>query len=105
MPIASKMWLLYQNIETIDWPAHSFDLNPIENVWGLLARRVYANGWGFSAIDELRSCMLTKWLDLETETIQDLIISLLQLCFSFLNNKGHCICSTGGCFCFMVRCR
>ena len=86
-----KMWLLYQNIKTIDWPAHSPDLNPIENVWGLLARRVYANGRVFSTIDELRSCILTEWQNLETETIQNLITSMPQRCFSVLNNKGHCI--------------
>ena len=72
----TKMWLLYQNIKTIDWPAHSPDLNPIENVWGLLARRVYANGRVFSTIDELRSCILTEWQNLETETIQNLITSM-----------------------------
>ena len=87
----TKMWLLYQNIKTIDWPAHSPDLNPIENVWGLLARRVYANGRVFSTIDELRSCILTEWQNLETETIQNLITSMPQRCFSVLNNKGHCI--------------
>ena len=34
---------------------------PIDNVGGLLARRVYANGRVFSTIDELRSCILTEW--------------------------------------------
>ena len=65
----TKMWLLHQNIKTVDWPAHSPDLNTIENVWGLLARRVYANGRVLSTIDELRSCILTEWQNLETETI------------------------------------
>ena len=45
------MWLLYQSIKIINWPPHSPDLNPIENVWGLLWRRVYANGSVFSPID------------------------------------------------------
>ena len=85
------MWLLYQSIKTIDWPAQSPDLNPIENVWGLLARCVYANGMVFSTIDELRSCILTKWQNLKTETIQNLITGMPQRCFSVLNNKCHCI--------------
>jgi transposase len=31
-----------QAFETIEWPAHSPDLNPIENIWGLLKDRVWA---------------------------------------------------------------
>jgi hypothetical protein len=87
----TRMWLLYQNIKLIDWPAHSPDLNPIENVWGSLARRVYANGKVFSGIHELRSSIITEWKKFEMETIQNLIVSMPERCFSVLNNKGRCI--------------
>ena len=72
----TKMWLLYQNIKTIDWPVHSSDFNPDENIWGLLARCFCANGRVFSTIDELSSGILTGWRNLETGTIQNLITSI-----------------------------
>ena len=74
----TKMWLLYQNIKTIDWPAHSPDLNSIENLWGLLAWCVYANGRISSTTDELRTCIPTEWENFESETIQNLITSMPQ---------------------------
>ncbi len=33
-------WLDDQSFETIEWPSHFSDLNPIENVWGLLKNRI-----------------------------------------------------------------
>lgn len=32
-----------QDVKLFSWPARSPDLNPIENVWALLARKVYPN--------------------------------------------------------------
>lgn len=37
---ASTKFISEKNIRTLDWPANSPDLSPIENLWGLLKRKV-----------------------------------------------------------------
>jgi transposase len=39
----AKDWKNQELIQTLDWPSYSPDLNPIENVWGLLKARLQAN--------------------------------------------------------------
>nr|CCA23754.1 protein T04A11.11 putative [Albugo laibachii Nc14] len=48
--------------ETVKWPAKIPDLNPIENVWGVLTRSVYANGRQFSTRTELKCELDQKYL-------------------------------------------
>ncbi|GFU26493.1 endothelin-converting enzyme 1 [Trichonephila clavipes] len=40
--VAAEQLLESEDIERMDWPARSLDLNPIEHVWDFLGRRLAA---------------------------------------------------------------
>ena len=47
---STKKWLLSENISCLDWPALSPDLNPAENVFAIISRRLYENGKQYNTI-------------------------------------------------------
>ena len=49
----TKKYLLEQKIRLLDHPACPPDLNPIENLWGLIVAKVDEGGRQYSAISEL----------------------------------------------------
>ncbi len=37
---STKSWLNDHGVGVLDWPAYSLDLNPIENIWGIVKRKM-----------------------------------------------------------------
>jgi transposase len=72
----TKEWLAERSIPILEWPANSPDLNPIENLWGILVRAVYKNGRQFTNKEELKNEILKQWDLISGETLSNLASSL-----------------------------
>lgn len=57
----TQNFLRDRNIPVLSWLACSPDLNPIENLWGWLVRRLYHGGKQYSTVHELKSAVRDAW--------------------------------------------
>ena len=85
----TKDWFKTKNIEVLDWLTKSPDLNLIENLWGILSRRVYGNKHQFEDRETLKSCIRQYWIEIPFETLRKLIDSIQNKCVEVLQLKGN----------------
>lgn len=88
---STKAWLNQKNITVMDWPALSPDLNPIENLWGILTRKVYENGRQYSSVEELKRFIEKCWYEIQPEVLQKLVNSMEHRVFELISCKGNTI--------------
>jgi len=84
----TKEFLIANNIKTEQAPPCSPDLNPIENVWGILASRVYAGGKTYGSRDELWEAIYTQWNRITESEIKKLIKSMDQRLVEVIQAHG-----------------
>lgn len=88
---AAEVQKLLKNndITTMDWPPYSPDLNPIENVWSVLKRKL--NAHVFMTLDELETRAIDIWY--HDEEIRQTCVSAIQ---SMPERLQSCAKSRGG---------
>ena len=71
-----KQWFKDNNISVLDWPPQSPDLNPIDNLWEIVNRRI--NRDGMRNKDQLFAEIQTAWAAIPQNIIDNLIQSMPQ---------------------------
>ncbi|GFT25416.1 transposable element Tcb2 transposase [Trichonephila clavipes] len=86
--VAAEQLLESEDIERMDWPARSPDLNPIEHVWDFLGRRLVARTLPPVTIRELRLALQDEWAAMPQQLIDTLILSMGRRCETCLAVRG-----------------
>lgn len=70
-----------------DWPANSPDLNPIENLWALMKKKL--RRCDTSTIPRLEEAVRNIWLEMEPNCLQSLADSVPRCLQECLRRRGH----------------
>ncbi|POM79258.1 Transposase [Phytophthora palmivora] len=85
---ATKELLKEENVDVMDWSAKSPDLNPIDNMWGVLARAVYAHGRQFQTCEDLIETIQASWAAIGQDLITKLVESMPKRYIATLELHG-----------------
>ncbi len=83
---STKSWLNDHGVGVLDWPANSSDLNPIENLWGTVKRKM-RNKRPKNA-DELKATVKETWASIPPQQCHKLITSMPRRIEAVIKAKG-----------------
>jgi len=84
----TKDFLAARKIPLLQWPAISPDLNPIEDLWGILSNKVYKNGRQFDTVNDLKKALIKEWDQINPTTLQNLATSMPNRINQIFIKKG-----------------
>ena len=87
-----KEWLSNQEFKVLEWPAQSPDLNPIENMWAILKKRLYRDYEGPpKGMIEHWKRIVEVWYKITKEECQNVIDTMPDRCREVIAKKGYWI--------------
>ncbi len=77
------------NISLLPRPANFPDLNPIENLWGILVRDVYKDNKQYNTVQELMEEINRCWNNIDQKVVQNLYKSMPKRVANVLEAQGR----------------
>jgi hypothetical protein len=80
-------WFAENEVEVMQWPSQSPDLNPIEHLWAEVERKLGARS--FKRPQELWEAIQKVWSEIPMDSLINLVDSMPRRCQAVLNAKGY----------------
>uniref|UniRef100_A0A8R1I7J2 DDE_3 domain-containing protein n=1 Tax=Caenorhabditis japonica TaxID=281687 RepID=A0A8R1I7J2_CAEJA len=85
---STMAWFSAKRIKVLQWPACSPDLDPVEDLWGLLARRVYRHGKQYNNTQDLMVALKDEWDAVSEAELKSLVSSMPNRLFEVIQKNG-----------------
>ncbi len=82
----TKSWFNDHGVTVLDWPANTPDLNPIENLWGIVKRKM--RDTRPNNADELKATVKETWASIPPQQCHKLITSMPRRIEAVIKAKG-----------------
>lgn len=84
---STQAFLKNKNIDVLPWPGNSPDLNPIENIWGILKRQL--RPMKHNSAQKLWNEVQSKWYNLSRHLCQKIVFSMPKRLELVKKSKGY----------------
>ena len=84
-----KAYLENKEIRVLNWPPHSPDLNPIENVWAMMCQTMYHQGKSYTNTEDLWEAIKDAWQKIDGQKIRNLYNSMTRQLTDVLEAQGR----------------
>ena len=85
---STKMFLELHEISILEWPPCSPDCNPIENLQGILVRRLYDGVKCYENVGDLKEAIIAVWDSLEIDEVRKLVMSFPKRLIEVIASGG-----------------
>lgn len=75
-------------IETLNWPPHSPDLNPIEHVWDSIGKKLRNHQPLAASLDDVERYVREIWDNIDQNEIRRLFLSMRRRCEAVIRSRG-----------------
>ena len=82
-------WLTENDVKVLDWPSRSPDLNSIENMWGLLVKKLQEKQQIFENREQLLVSISKAWHELPENYFRNLCASMPKRLAKVIDANGE----------------